>query len=748
MRPSNYKHLFFFAASETFIRGTKVIKKNNVRDHINKSRTHNTAVRRLGEIRKESSLSSHQSTSSCSGVPKQATILTHMQKLSTRHHNQLTKKFQIAHFITSHGKGFNFYSNLAHFERTFHNVDLGESYVSDTACAEIVKYISKSIKIKRIEPLNNGEGHYYSVMNDGSSSAKTMDEKELFLIKTAFSGAPKFSIMSLEEVEDANAEGLKVALEKSLSKLMLTKERKLQEIGMCTDGAPVNVRMHRMIREELGDHHQLILCPAHKLELAIHDAFKTVPLNAECEKDSVNIYYYFKRANLKWRLFKRQAIFMEHKLFKYKRPTGTRWVEHQMDALESSFKNLPIFLGFANQQTVDPYNQQMKDSKAKLQGLLADNSKIKNIVFNAIKVDILSVLRPVSHILQESNLLVPELITVCTTAVKTVKKMRKFVETHENPFENAEFFPTLNKFIEQLEEEDEELLPYRQTRNDAGANPGGLKFTFHGYLLTGDLNRAKEACKNLFSEILAALEEALTDRLDSIIEDPLYKSIAAFLDTRCYQFADVQEILSHVDKIKETFRVLLLGNNCDITKLKSETEIIFNHVKNFASARSPSKTWPMFFSLKNELGITNVMHIAEISIALPICNAESERVFSFLWRAFSKDRQSLKNDTLEDILRLRSDMDFKADRYDHAIEMFLAEYPNGEVRKRARRLDGHNYPEKRKSCGKKKIGVNVDLLCSTISSSSEDEAEVIQSIQSININEISDDEWSESEEEP
>ena len=60
----------------------------------------------------------------------------------------------------------------------------------------------------------------------------------------------------------------------------------------------------------------------------------------------------------------------------------------------------------------------------------------------------------------------------------------------------------------------------------------------------------------------------------------------------------------------------------------------------------------MLFYLKHELDIKNFLHVAEISIALPICNAESERVFSFLWLAFSKERQLLKNDTLEDILRL------------------------------------------------------------------------------------------------
>ena len=96
--------------------------------------------------------------------------------------------------------------------------------------------------------------------------------------------------------------------------------------------------MHGLVKDELGNHHQLILCPAHKLELIMHDAFKTVPLNTKCENDSVNIYHFFKRANLKWRLFKRQAIFMGQKLFKYKRPSGTRWVKHQVDVLDSSIK--------------------------------------------------------------------------------------------------------------------------------------------------------------------------------------------------------------------------------------------------------------------------------------------------------------------------------------------------------------------------------------------------------------------------
>ena len=51
----------------------------------------------------------------------------------------------------------------------------------------MLTYLSKSSRIKSItEPTNKGKLRYYSViMNDGSTSTKTLDEKELFLMKSA-----------------------------------------------------------------------------------------------------------------------------------------------------------------------------------------------------------------------------------------------------------------------------------------------------------------------------------------------------------------------------------------------------------------------------------------------------------------------------------------------------------------------------------------------------------------------------------
>lgn len=730
---------------ETYIRGTSTVKKNNFSDHITKSNTHEKAVRRLGEIRKSASGEILPSTSSLVGVPRQATLLTHLQKLTTRHRVQLTKKFQLAHFLSAKGKSFKLYAEIAKFENEIHKVDLGNSYTTDTAGAEIIKYLSKSNLIKNItEPINSNSVKYYSIMNDGSSSAKTMDEKELFVIKTASQGTPKFTVMSLEEPEDTNAEGLKKAMEASVTKLNLTCRRSDKEIGMCTDGASVNVKMHRLVKADIGEHYLLVLCPCHKIELAMNDAFKNSTLNSRCEEDSKNIYYLFKKANLRWRLFKRQSRYLQYKYIKYRRPAGTRWVEHQVDALTAINHNLPVFISFSNQQIVEPYNRTMKMLKPKLEGMLKNATKTNRIIFNCIKQDVLTAIRPISKILQKCELILPELITVCSSTIKTVKKLSKLVrEEKGEAFKRKEIFPTCASILEEIKFEREQIIPQRTTRADnTPAAASREEYLYHDYLLKGSPECALEECSREFVVILTDLETSLTTRLGSITEEPIFKAMAEFLDTKCYSFKTANEIYKHVWEVKEHFETLLVANGCDISKLEGEMEIVYQHVIHFMAQRGADKCWPALFQIKEELSISNILHIAEICIALPISNAESERVFSFLWRVFSKERQSLDNNTLEDILRLRCDSDHSEERYGHAIELFLSEYPNGEVRKRRRRLDGHEYPSKRSTPQNKqrRIEPQVNILNDLVPDSSDDEE--TETVNDIDINEISDDEWS------
>ena len=267
--------------------------------------------------------------------------------------------------VATHGKSFKTYEAFAKFEQNIHKVDLGSSYLDDKAGAEITEFLSRSILLKNItEPLNPDTIHYYSVMFDGSSSMKTLDEKELFVMKYCAGGVPSHNIMSREEPDEANAKGLESATKSSFDKLKLEFDRKEKEIGLCSDSARVNISLYNRINDEIGEHYLLILCTSHKFELALHNAFKISELNSDCEEEYRDIYYLFRKATLKWRLFKRQALFLGMVYLRYKRPDGTRWVEHQVITLKSHLKNLPIFIRFANQQTTILHNKQMKDSKA------------------------------------------------------------------------------------------------------------------------------------------------------------------------------------------------------------------------------------------------------------------------------------------------------------------------------------------------------------------------------------------------
>ena len=61
--------------------------------------------------------------------------------------------------------------------------------------------------------------------------------------------------MSLEEPENTDADGLKLALEQSFEKLELTINRSEHEIGICSDGAAVNPAMFAKVKIEVGDHY-------------------------------------------------------------------------------------------------------------------------------------------------------------------------------------------------------------------------------------------------------------------------------------------------------------------------------------------------------------------------------------------------------------------------------------------------------------------------------------------------------------
>ena len=256
------------------------------------------------------------------------------------------------------------------------------------------------------------------------------------------------------------------------------------------DAAAVNITAYRLMREELGEHYLLMLCPAHKLELAIKDAFTAIALDSKCNEDYTSIYDSFKKANLKWRLMKRQGSFMHIPVTRYKRPSGTRWVEHQVAALNLHLKNLPIFIGFCDKQISTPHNASMKSARSKLKGIRKNVCNTDRIIYCALKLDILSVIAPMSKILEEAELMSPGLILICSATFKKIKGMLTIFENDgSSALERSLIFPRTTEIINLMRKEEQEIVAELETH---GSVVHQEHVSFHGYLLSGYLHDAKE----------------------------------------------------------------------------------------------------------------------------------------------------------------------------------------------------------------------------------------------------------------
>lgn len=96
-----------------------------------------------------------------------------------------------------------------------------------------------------------------------------------------------------------------------------------------------------------------------------------------------------------------------------------------------------------------------------------------------------------------------------------------------------------------------------------------------------------------------------------------------------------------VSVIVTKFKSLLIPNGCQLTKLECELDILREPVAKFLLCVTPIRSWPQIFALKHALRVHNILHVIELGIALPIGNAESERVFSFLWDAIPNTTHSV-----------------------------------------------------------------------------------------------------------
>ena len=83
--------------------------------------------------------------------------------------------------------------------------------------------------------------NYFSLLCDGSLSATTNYEKELYLIKTCKNGKPRFDVLSLQQPDSTSASGLHLSLKDSIRSANFSGEWRECLVGLGPDGTNANI---------------------------------------------------------------------------------------------------------------------------------------------------------------------------------------------------------------------------------------------------------------------------------------------------------------------------------------------------------------------------------------------------------------------------------------------------------------------------------------------------------------------------
>ena len=492
-----------------------------------------------------------------------------------------------------------------------------------------------------------------TVLADGSTDT-TVVEQETVSVRYVHKGQPVTELAEIVPLESAKATGVYKAVQQGIT--AVTGDDGPSLIGANFDGASVMMGENSGVKALLQKDYPVITvihCVAHKLELSVLDAAKSMPYLSTFEETIKSIFNFYHFSTKRRRELAEIADLLSTMLTNYSSVKAVRWVASKSRALLAVKKNFASTVLHTEDAAGGSKDAKTKGKAASIHKEITSVRFVKMLHF---MLDLMDIITETSKIFQREKLTIPEVPDVIQETIMKLMNLKQHMGKH-----SKEFY--------------ENLTANKQFGNQRiqlkGAAPAEYK----------EDNHIKTLLENAISYIQS--------RFENFKEAPLvYFKIFNFKF-----WPQQQEQLAvfggdHVQCIVDHYKEQLSEEECN--KIPQEWVALKSYVAHFRG----SPLLEVYGELLRDrpARFQNILVLVDLMLTLSPSTAECERQFSSMNRVKTALRNRLSNDSLQALMKINCDGP-SADDFDpeEAITKWLTSGPGG------RHIAGHKVPVPRVS---------------------------------------------------
>ena len=368
---------------------------------------------------------------------KQGPIEKSISKVEMHEISRYKKLFNTAYAVIKHNRPYSDYTFLCDVQKK-NGADLGNDHLSRDTCVVFQNSISNVLLNETKANLKNVR--YFSVMSDSSTDSSVIDQEGILLRYVhPETYEPVTSIASIENLENATADGVVDAVKRGLMKCDIDIDNLSNQnsklVCMNLDGAAVNLGAKNGVAKKLSDSvdNKVVVthCVAHKLELGVLDAVKQVGYLKKFEDTLKRICKFYSFSPKRREELKRLASFLDETLKMHTEIKAIRWVSSKLRALEAVCQDINVTVTHM-EQILETSNR--ADELGQAKAILTDLKSVKFVKYIHLMLDVLTAITKVSVLFQNKDLLLFEVKEAVDTLYMNLHVMTNEPGEHLSKF--------------------------------------------------------------------------------------------------------------------------------------------------------------------------------------------------------------------------------------------------------------------------------------------------------------------------